>query len=137
MKNRLIRKATTDNIQEIFDFVLKNVKRSAFIKNCKKDFSYAAEVFMEAWENGEREWDGSVPGIMEGTKHMLPKYVEQYNLQTEDYIYDEILEKSELDISDLFHDQSKMDELMNAVSKKFGYSDLVDAIASNPYVEIR
>ena len=134
---RLIRKATTDNVQEIFDFVLTNVKRSTFIKNCKQDFSYAAQVFMEAWENGELEWDGSVPGIMIGTKNMLPKYIEQYDLQTEEYVYDEILEKSELDTSDLFYDQSKMDELMNAVSKKFGYSDLVDAIASNPYVEIR
>lgn len=75
--------------------------------------------------------------VIEGTKNMLPKYTKQYDLQTEEYVYDEILEESELDTSDLFYDQSKMDELMNAVSKKFGYSDLVDAIASNPYVEIR
>lgn len=134
---RLIKKATTDNVQKMIDFALKNVKRSAFIKNCKQDFSYAAQVFMEAWENGELEWDGSVPGVIQGTKNMLPEYVEEYDLQTVEYVYNEIVEKSDIDTSELFYDQSGMDEIMNAVCNKFGYKDLVDAIASNPYVEFR
>lgn len=137
---RLIKKATTDNIQKIIDCVLNIIDKNMFIVKCEQDFLYASELYMYHWEDGNNEGDLTIKEVVDGTiKDVLPEYKTEYQSQVEEYIYDEAIQykidNGGFDTNELFIDQSKMDEVVNAVCNKFGYKDLVDAIASNPSVD--
>ncbi len=137
---KLIRKATTENIQKIIDVVLHLIDKNKFIEKCKNDFLYASEVYMYRWEKSDNDGDLTVEEVIDGTiKDVLPDYQTEYQSQLEGYICDEAIQfnidKGGLDTNEMFIDQTKMDEVINAVCNKFGYNNLVDAIASNPCID--
>ena len=137
---KLITRATTENIQKIIDVVLQRIDKNIFIVKCENDFLYASEVYMHRWEDNDNDGDLTFKEVVDGTiKDVLPEYKTEYQSQVEEYIYDEAIQykidNGGLDTNELFVDPSKMDEVVNAVCNKFGYKDLVDAIASNPCVD--
>jgi hypothetical protein len=138
---RLIRKATTENMQKIIDCVLKHIDRNMFYAKCEQDFLFASEEYMNNWaENNENDYL-TKDGVIRGTIFdVLDEYGKQYQSETETYICNVAIhferQTGEFDTTEMYDDLSKMEELVNAVCNKFGYEDLFDAIAKNPKVDM-
>lgn len=137
---RLIRKATSENMQKIIDTVLQHIDRTEFNGECEQDFSFASEEYMDNWaENNEDDYL-TKDDVINGTiQDVLGEYVNFFNTETETYICNiayHFEQQLGFDTTEIREDWSKKEELINAVCKKFGYKDLLDAIAKNPKIDM-
>ena len=135
---RLIRKATTENMQKIIDTVLQRIDRNMFIAKCEQDFSFASEEYMDNYaennEDGYLTKDDVINGTIQDT---LGEYISLSEAETYIYNVASHFEKQfGFDTTEMREDSSKIKELVNAVCNKFGYKDLFDAIAKNPKIDM-
>lgn len=135
---RLIRKATTENMQKIIDTVLQHIDKNMFIAKCEQDFSFASEEYMDNYAENNEDDCLTKDDVINGTiQDVLGEYISLSEAETYIYNVASHFEKQfGFDTTEMCEDSSKIKELVNAVCNKFGYKDLFDAIAKNPKIDM-